>query len=428
MRKVAALALLLGAVFGARGLAASPAAAQQPITVVSEAPQDDFPVGVTFAISFNAPAGVKEARLNYLVAPDGTGAAAIADCTNGAVISCSYELKSGAGIVIIPGAVITYHWELTDGADNKLSTKPETYVHQDTRFTFKTLTKDNITLYYHAGSDSAAQTVLDTADQTITTMSALEQTQLTFPVKVFLYSTAEEMQPAIAPGGLGRGVQVLGEVVYSDTAMVSADVDTLVITRHEVTHIVTAQATKGPFPISSWLNEGISVYAQGQPLSGQGSALQSAISSDTVLSMNDLSSSATGSLGATVDLFYGESGAIVKYLIDTNGGAKLALLLKTFKSGSTVANAFETAYGVDQFGIENQWRQSVGLQPRTPAPTPAPTATSSAAAAPSSATSGTPASSGSSGSNTTAVAIIVALIVLVIVAAGAAIVVVRRRG
>ena len=421
------LALLLVTVIGLRGVGPSGASAQQPITVVSEQPQNNFPTGVSFTISLNAPAGVKEARLRYQLAPDGTGASAVADCTGGAAISCTFALRSGAGIFIIPGAEITYHWELTDNAGNKLSTQDEKYVHQDTRFTFKTLTKDNITLYYHAGGQSAAQSVIDAAADTLDKVGQLEQAQVTFPVKVFLYTTADEMQPAIAPGAQGRGVQVLGEVVYSDTAMVSADVATLDITRHEVAHIVTRQATRGPFDVPAWLNEGISVFSQSHPLEGHDAALQSAIKADRVLSMRELSSSATGSVGSTVGLYYGEAGSIVKFLVDTYGADKFAALLKTFKDGSDVGKAFQSVYGFDQYGLENEWRKSVGLEPRAIVTTVAPTATSAAPTAAPAATSSASSSDSDGGSSTAAVAIIVALIVLVIIAAGAALVLVRRR-
>ena len=130
-----------------------------------------------------------------------------------------------------------------------------------------------------------------------------------------MYATADEMQPAIAPAA-GRGVQILGEVVYSDTAMVSADVDAIDITRHEVAHIVTRAASKGPFGVPGWMNEGISVHAQNEPLSGHAGALESAIRNDRVLSMLELNSPATGGVASTVGLYYGQSGAIVTFLID----------------------------------------------------------------------------------------------------------------
>ncbi|MDE3095401.1 MAG: hypothetical protein KGK07_05285, partial [Chloroflexota bacterium] len=354
-------------------------AQQPPIVVQSDQAENDFPAGVTFRLSFTAPSPPKEVRVNYTLAPDGTAATAVAQCSGTATVSCSYGLASGNGIVIIPGAHITYHWEISDTGGDHLTTQDKLYVHQDTRFTFKTLTQGNVTLYYHAGALSEARAVLDAAVQTIRSVGALEQTQVTFPVKVFLYQTAQEMQPAIAPGSINPGVTILGEVVYSDTAMVSADVDTLDITRHEVAHIVTGQATKGPYGLPAWINEGISVHAQQHMLAGQRDALDAAIRADRPLSITQLSSSLAGSSPDTVNLFYGEAGAIVKHLIDAHGAAKFAELLRTFKDGSTPDDAFRKVYGFDQLGLENEWRQSVGLPPRAAAPTAAPAATAAAA-------------------------------------------------
>jgi hypothetical protein len=188
---------------------------------------------------------------------------------------------------------------------------------------------------------------------------------------VFLYQTSNEMQPAIAPSG-GRGVQILGEVVYSDTAMVSADVATLDITRHEIAHIVTREATKGPFGIAGWMNEGISVYAQRQLLDNQESALQYAIRNDRVLTFAALNSSATGGIASTVSLYYAQSGSIVRFLVEEYGADKFAELLRTFKDGATQDDAFDRVYGLDALGIENAWRVSVGLDPRAASPTATP--------------------------------------------------------
>ena len=431
-RKPISLALLFlfaGAVVGA-AFGSLRVSAQDAIVVVSEEPRNEFPSGVTFAISFTAPAAAQDVRLRYELAPDGTGATAVANCAGTPTTNCTFTLTSGRGIFIIPGAQITYHWEIADASGDKLSTPQKVYVHADTRFTFETIEAGNITLYYHAGTETQARAVLQAAADTITRISALEQTQVTFPVKVYLYTTASEMQPAIAPGGQGRGVQVLGEVVYSDTAMVSADVATLDITRHEVAHIVTRQATKGPFDISGWLNEGISVYSQSHPLAGHESALQSAIDSDRVLSIRELNSSASGASGATVGLYYGQAGSIVKFLVETYGDDKFAALLKTFKDGSTPDKAFQSVYGFDELGLENAWRASVGLSARTPSavsPTVQPTRQASAgstAAKPNSA----PASGSSSGGTSGVVIVIIAVLaVLVLVAAAGALVVMRRR-
>jgi hypothetical protein len=436
LRRLAALVacLILGHIAALARPAGVPTTHAQTsaIAVTGDQAENDFPTGVTFKLTFNAPSPPKEVRVLYTLAPDGTGATAVADCNGTTTVQCSFALTSGAGIVIIPGANITYHWDITDEAGDHLTTPDKLYVHEDTRFTFKTLKSANVTLYYHSGSEANAQSVLDAAVQTLQTVGTLEQTQVTFPVKVFLYATADEMQPAIAPGGLGRGVITLGEVVYSDTAMVSADIDTLDITRHEVAHIVTGQATKGPYGIASWLNEGISVASQKQPLAADTDALQAAIRGDRVLSIPELSSSASGSSADTVDLFYGEAGAIVKHLIDAHGAGKFAQLLATFKDGSTADDAFQKVYGFDELGLENEWRQSVGLSPRAVAATPSSQPTTDAAEAGATAQSTAPATTGSTsasrgGMGALTIGIIAALGLMVVGAGSGAYVTLRRR-
>ena len=169
--------------------------------------------------------------------------------------------------------------------------------------------------------------------------------------------------------------------MYSDTAMVSADVATLDITRHEVAHIVTREATKGPFGIPDWMNEGIiRLLADRARSRATTPRSQAAIRSDNVLSMPELNSSASGRAASTVGLYYGQAGSMVKYLVDTYGDEKFAELLRTFKEGSTPDKAFQTVYGFDQLGLENEWRESVGLDPRTASATPTPRATEEARA------------------------------------------------
>jgi hypothetical protein len=352
-----ALALASGAPF------AGGTPAQEAITVVSEEPRNEFPTGVTFAISFRAPAAADDVRLRYELAPDGTGATAAANCSDGATTNCTFTLTSGRGIFVIPGAEITYHWEIEDADGNSVSTPERLYVHEDTRFQFETISEANVTVHYQASTGPQAQAVLAAALETLERIGALQQTQVAFPVKVFLYRSAAEMQPAIASSS-GGGVRVLGEVAYSDTAMVSADTETLDIARHEIAHIVTREAVKGPFNIPLWLSEGISVFAQTGPIAGEGDALDSAIATDRVLSLAELQSSASRGLASSVSLFYGQSGAIVAYLVDQYGEEKFAELLRTFREGSTIDNAFETVYGFDQFGLENEWREFVGLDAR----------------------------------------------------------------
>ena len=210
--------------------------------------------------------------------------------------------------------------------------------------------------------------------------------------------------------------------------MVSADVATLDITRHELAHIVTGEASKGPFGVPDWLNEGTSVYQQSEPLSGHGAALESAIARDRVLTMVELNSSAAGDTADTVGLYYGQAGSIVRYLVETYGEEQFAELVRTFKEGSRPDDAFEAVYGFDQLGLENEWRVFVGLEPRA-----APTATPEDAEPEPTATPRMGTSSADDGDSTddgmpvVTIALIVGLTALALAALGGLAVAIMRR-
>ena len=166
------------------------------------------------------------------------------------------------------------------------------------------------------------------------------------------------------------------------------------------------------------MNEGISVYSQATPLSGHADSLETAIESDNVLSFKELNSSAAGSSGDTVGLYYGQAGSIVTFLIETYGADKFGDLIKVFKDGSTPDKAFESVYGLDQLGIENAWRESVGLEARSASASPTPKATEEArAAATSPARTPDASSSGDDGGTpVVTIAIIIALAALLLAA------------
>jgi hypothetical protein len=105
---IAAIALIFMLALGAAMPLAPAARAQEgTVDVVSDVARNDFPTGVTFTLTFNATSAPDEVRLRYELAPDGTGATAIAQCDGTGTINCSYTLTSGRGIFIIPGAEIT---------------------------------------------------------------------------------------------------------------------------------------------------------------------------------------------------------------------------------------------------------------------------------------------------------------------------------
>ena len=389
----------------------SVARAQSAIQVGSNTAESSFPQGITFTLDANAGQPFDSVRLIYQVAPDGVQVTAAPRCTTGASIHCTFVFANSLSSPLIPGAEVTYSWRMSAGGQSQ-DTQPQMVTYEDTRFDWQTITEGNVTIWWYSGSEGGARAVLEAGHESLDRISALLKTQVAFPVKIYYYGSAQAMQPAI-PTDNAEGVITLGEVVYSDTAMVAADADPQNIARHEVAHIVVRQAVRGPYEsnVPDWLNEGMAVYAQSQPLSGQQRAIDAALRSGRVISVRSMSSATSGALSDRVFLFYGESWSLVKFLIESQGEEKFAQLFAEFKQGATTAQALEQVYGYNQDGLENAWRASVGLPPRaapTPdggeATTPQPTAT---------------ASSGGSGSVARRAGIVAAVIVVTVLLAAA---------
>ncbi len=344
------------------------AVAQDAVDVRSSSAQSNFPNGIVFSLDASVSELPFEVRLVYQIAPDGVRATAPPECVGGAAaLSCTFQLAADRRNLLIPGAEVTYFWQIT-AAGATQETSPQRVTYEDDRFRWNTVTDAKVTLWYYSGSEEEARGVLAAARESLDEISRLLQTAVDFPVKVRYYGSAQEMQAAIIADN-AEGVVTLGEVVYSDTAMVSADSAPEEIARHEVAHIVVRQAVRGPFSVPDWLNEGTAVFAQSRPLEGQRQALEQAIETGDVFSVRSLSSASTGALSGRVFLFYGQSWSLVKFLVDSYGEEKFAALFRAFNSGASTAEALQQVYGFTQDGLENAWRASVGLPPRQ-APTP----------------------------------------------------------
>jgi hypothetical protein len=408
--------------------------AQQGVDVHSQEARNDFPNGIVFKLDFESEEPVQEVRFRYAIAPDGARAYGVPECTGVTSVQCTFDLKSTVDNFLIPGVEITYFWEVKDQAGRTVETDPGRCMYQDDRFQWKSLSEDGLTVWFYAGSESDVRGLLSVGQDTLTRMASLLGTEVDFPVKVFVYDSAEDMQPVLLAGQLSpqSGSITLGEVVVSDTAVVARDFSPSDILRHELSHIVLRRAVKGPFSnLPAWLEEGVAVYGQSQPLADMTSALEAAIKSNRPFTIRSLSSATVGEGGGNVGLFYGQSYSVVRFLIDEYGEEKFRDLLAAFREGNRTDDALMQVYGFDQDGLENAWRRSVGLpervieggqgQPSQPLPQVTPFGAQE---------SGQGAAAAQEGGGVPVTALVVVALLTVAVAgafAGAAVLVLRRR-
>jgi hypothetical protein len=367
------LLVLLGLAVLFLGTVVSPAAsAQSGIEVTATDVVNSFPQEVVFRLSAHSEATIEEVTLHYQILPDGVRAYGRPDLTPAERVQVEFHLKANdpPRSYLAPGAEIDYFWEVEDGAGNKLTTEPATFVYEDIRFSWESVSEGDVSVYWYAGSRSSAESSLEVARDALDEMSALLGVTVDYPVKVWIYDSYEDMLPALVRRSEAHAqrVVVAGMRVSSDTILMQGegDDDTL---RHELTHIVTHVAGEGPYgSLPAWLDEGTAMHGQSEPGEGFTSALDKAVERDSLLSVRSMTAP-TGD-ASKVTLFYGQAWSLVDFLIETYGSAKLAELYAVFKEGSTVDKALLKVYGFDQGGLEDAWRASLDLPPRE-GPTPA---------------------------------------------------------
>ncbi len=370
---LAALAALVhgpGQVWLAAGQSGGQAGGAAGIRLLGEpSVENQFPDALVFRVQAESSAEIREVRLRYTFLPENRSASAQAEFEPGTRVQATYTLRSGTRQVYIPpGKQIRYSWELRDAAGNELRTEERETAFDDTRFPWQQVSDGIVTVNYYRGERRDAEVMAQVANETIAKASALMGTTLRFPVRIWAYASQRDFQLALAHESVTHDPNVLGQAHEPDTFIMVVDrlssPTALDTARHELTHLVTANALQGgPYKdlYPSWLNEGVSVYMQVQPNDvGYIDALEQAIHDDTLIPLRSLTS---GTRARDIGLFYGESYALVKYLIETYGPQKFAQMIAEFKQNGDLDATFMKVYGVDRDGLYRAWRVSVGLPP-----------------------------------------------------------------
>ena len=247
-----------------------------------------------------------------------------------------------------PGAEIQYSWRIEDAAGHELETPWKTVQFNDNRYSWKSLTEGKITLFWYEGDQSFAQELMDSANAALEKLAQDTGAHLEQAVDIYIYASSQDLLGALIfpqewTGGVAfteYGIIVIGiapdNLAWGKRAMA-----------HELAHLVTYQMTYNPYSdIPTWLNEGLSMYAEGSLDPTFRSLLDKAISEDKLISVQTLSSNFPAD-PEEARLSYAESYSLVEFLIQHYGQEKMLSLLSTFKQGSTYDNALEEVYGFD---------------------------------------------------------------------------------
>ena len=360
MRLWALLVALIASAVLAGGGAQAQGAPQVQDTVIRTG---DFPSSVTFTALIADGAQADEVVFFYTILPEGALTRQPAEIMRGDVTRAAAVVEtSGADIYIPVGADIEWFWALTANDGSVVETERAIWRYEDPRYEWDELARGDVVVRYY-DSESVAAALADEGLDAVEEITALLGITVDFPLKVYVWRSEEDAQGVQRVRSEGFDEQVITGGVRVLADLVHIYVPDAWVIRHELTHVLTKIAGESAIgDLPSWLDEGTATIAEGDWLRRRGGALQRAIDNDVVLPVRGMASNSN--IPGQVDIFYGQSAAIVTFLIDSYGADQFAALFAEMKSGSTIENALTAVYGFGRDGLDDAWRASVGLAPR----------------------------------------------------------------
>ncbi len=343
-------------------LQAPPLLAQGAPAVVSTTQRINFPTDISFSALVENGGQLSEAILFYRVLPEGPITRQVAEISHGEVTRLGARIPTaGVGTWIPAGSTFEWNWRLIDTNGDSVDTDDELFQYDDPRYEWVPIENERLVLFYYGDNRGTAERLHREGSEVIESMSALLGVQLDFQARVYMWAS-----PADASGVEQIESQGFEEEVITGGTRVLAELvhrfqPTSWGVRHELTHILTMVAGEGGIgSIPAWLDEGTATYSEIDWRARRGAALNFAIETDQLFSIRGLTSP-TNEPGR-VDIFYGQSGDIVTYLITTFGEESFAELFSVFKHGSTVDDALQEVYGLDRDRLTDAYRVFVGLE------------------------------------------------------------------
>lgn len=273
-----------------------------------------------------------------------------------------------------PGASLWWEWNITTADGRQITTPRQTLTFTDTRFTWQSRSAKGITLNWYAGGD-VGETLLQAATEGLTRLQDEMGIELQDDVQFFIYGSSEDMRDAVLYIQDWAGGVAFSEynIILIGVPLDIADTWGKSTVRHELAHLVVGQFGRscvgGGRP--TWLDEGLAVYAEGEPDDYILDNIKTATENNSFLPLRSLSAPFPAH-SEEAGVAYSQSYSTVKFLLETYGRDKMKALLLAMAQGTTYDAALEATYGLNIDGIELAWRKSLGLPAREIPPTSTP--------------------------------------------------------
>ena len=273
-------------------------------------------------------------------------------------LSWDWQMKKTGSIP--PGTNVWWRWRVEDEGGRRYLSPAEELSWEDPRFQWSSFAQEDLTIYWYEGASDFGEKLAQTVGLSL--LSAFDE-ELAKPIKAFVYTKVDD-----ARGAVLFTQEWTGALAYPSynilLAQISSDAPDperrLLI--HELAHLAIEELSFNCLAdLPTWLDEGLATYLEGSLAQFLQDSLDLAIRLDKLISVRSLNSS----FPADPDdarLAYGQSFSLVRYLRLSFGWDRMRQLLAVFKEGSTSDDALEQVYGFDSDGLDERWREYVGVR------------------------------------------------------------------
>ena len=361
--RFALTAIALVAVLSVALLHPTPASAAPQATNATVASAD--PSAITFKVHVTADADIASATVNYkTINPNGNIGGSLRADVSGRNTDVSVTLQTNSNERYVPvGTLYRYSWSIVDKNGATTATPEQDYTFLDGRYQWQSRSNDRVLVYWYGANEANANKAMEAAATSIANNESLLNVKLTYPIKIILWRNTADSKAAQQQRSASFDSQIItgGSRVALDILHIYDPLNEFEdVVRHETAHVLTKVAGDGTIAtLPSWIDEGTAVYAQVTP-GGYEPSLRASIAADKLGRLRNMTSATNDP--SFVNTFYGESWNVVKFMVDTYGKQKFAGIFKSVKDGAPIDDALQANIGVDQDGLYNAWRKSVGLK------------------------------------------------------------------
>ena len=373
---------LLALILSLNLLTVSPAFAASQAIVSGDEPVIEFPNTITFRAKLTANTNITSVILEYGTEQLTCGdviAKAFPDLNPSTSVDVEWTWDMRQSGSLPPGARIWWRWRYTEESGKESVSDQKSITWLDDVHNWKTVNNGEfVRLHWYEGDQAFAADLAKAAFNGLQFNETQSGLRADSPIDLYIYADTNDMKDAVLyePSWTGGQAFPDNNIVILGISEFDLEWGRDAIT-HELTHVLVGHLTFSCLgAVPTWLNEGLAVFSEGELDPSSQSQLEDAIRDNTLLTVRSLSAGFS-EVSDKAYLSYSQSYSIVKFLIETHGQDKMTALLTSLRDGMTVDDALTQTYGFNIEGLEDEWRQAIGAEPRSVSaqPTAQPTPT-----------------------------------------------------